>query len=192
MTCKECKKLIIKYTYDKINARERKRMEKHITNCDSCWSELFRCNRLMKLVSSLPELQTSPFFESSLKAKLSQAKPAKEPIQWFNNIRFALAGVISLALILIFSFYLYKGNHENDDLQALTTFESELIKYSRSEGNNVKHFIMPSIKYYENSHSGIDNYNEVKNYILTSVKTSDESNYILDKIIIYQNESIKH
>lgn len=185
MTCKECRSLIIKYSCNEISAREQEEMYKHVENCNSCLFEMISFNRLMKIVSGLPELHPSPFFESSLRAKLSQVKLATEPKRWFKNKKFAFVGAISLILILAFSLYLYRVSHESDAGQVLTAVESELIKYDGFEGDNIKHFVMPSVRYHENFQLGTDNFNENKDYILTLVNTSDESNYILDKIVIY-------
>lgn len=187
MTCKECRKLIIKYTYGEASAREQEKIDKHIDNCEDCWSEIFVCNRLMNLISDLPETQPSPFFESSLRAKLRQAKAYNEPKQWFRSKKLTFIGVISLVLILVFGLYVYMENHEKDDLLTLTGIENELIGYNNSGEDNFKHFVMPSVNFYENIHT---EYNERKNYVLTSINTSDDANYILDKIIVHQNDII--
>ncbi len=159
MTCKECRKLIIKYVYDEANARDKKKLEEHIDNCEYCWSELFKCEQLMELVSGLPELQLSPFFENTLRTKLAQAKAHIKTQKRFRLKKLAFAGAIGFIFMLIFGLYFYRENYGKDSLQALTTIESELIKYNSSEGENIN-FIMPSVRFYENLET--NNYNEGK------------------------------
>lgn len=185
MTCKDCRKLIIKDSYNELSFKDKMKMHKHIKKCEYCLSELFKFNRLAKLVSDLPELQPSPFFENSLRIKLIRSKAYTESKQWFRSKKLAFAGVISFVFVMIFGLYLYRQNYEKEGMQALGNVESEIIKYnSILEGN--KHFVMPSIGFYENLET--DNYNGRKNYILTSVDISDGSNYVLDKIIVYQKD----
>lgn len=184
MICKDCRKLIIKYAYNELSIKDKKKMDKHIENCENCLFELFKCNRLVKLLSDLPELQPSPFFENSLRAKIIQSKAYIESKRWSRSKKLAFTMVTSFIFIMIFGLYLYRQNYERDGMKALITVESELIKYNSLEEN--RHFVIPSVGFYENLGTG--NYNERKNYILTSVYTSDDSNYILDKIVVYQKD----
>ncbi|MFC1718253.1 anti-sigma factor family protein [Candidatus Poribacteria bacterium] len=194
MVCRKYRRLFSAYLDGDLDTEQCRRFEGHLAECDHCAAEFAEFREVVALTTSLPPIQPSPDFDTSLQMKLTDSVDTSGARPLFSRRVVFAFGAVCLLLVAFLSVYIIYDNDGPGPVQQVDEAAQFLVGRevapgipSRTDENTFMNFVMPSITA-TGELEGVDVGQEASNFILPVImgkqreRDGPERNYVIRRI----------